>query len=151
MCLDQCKTMVFIQFSVGTADKDIQINVKQAARQLATKSTCVSSGNFLRSIAQRPVIVNRWEYEILPGWRNLSHHLGLQSRKVKRAQTQNNGKKFYSECQSLKMHPYHHHSINSIMIMTIRRDSDESVGYGDLVKVRVLPVEEVGVRPPDAR
>ena len=49
------------------------------------------------------------------------------------------------------MHPYHHHSINSIMIMTIRRDSDESVGDGDLVKVRVLPVEEVGVRPPDPR
>ena len=33
--------------------------------------------------------------------------------------------------------------------MTIGSDSDESVGDGDLVKVRVLPVEEEGVRSPD--
>ena len=35
--------------------------------------------------------------------------------------------------------------------MTIGSDSDESVGDGDLVKVRVLPVQEVGVRSPDSR
>ena len=35
--------------------------------------------------------------------------------------------------------------------ITVGSNPDESVGHRNLVQVRVLPVEEVGVRPPDPR
>ena len=47
---------------------------------------------------------------------------------------------------------YLHFCIFFIMdFLTVGSNPDESVGHRNLVQVRVLPVEEVGVRPPDPR
>ena len=48
----------------------------------------------------------------------------------------------------------HLYSCNFFFMMdsiTVGSNPDESVGHRNLVQVRVLPVEEVGVRPPDPR
>ena len=47
----------------------------------------------------------------------------------------------------------HLYSCNFFMMdsITVGSNPDESVGHRNLVQVRVLPVEEVGVRPPDPR
>ena len=77
----------------------------------------MSRGNFLRSMAHRPVMVNRWEYEILPGG---------------------------ATCICKK-------KVTTTIVITIGSDPDESVGHSDLVKVRIFPVQEISVRPPDPR